>query len=51
MKVVLFARWNEDFKAQIRQSRIGTNEILTELIKKAENAPKVWISSSAIGEY
>ncbi|XP_028409908.1 epimerase family protein SDR39U1-like [Dendronephthya gigantea] len=44
-------RWNEDFKALIRQSRVETNDILTELIKKAAKPPNVWISSSAIGFY
>ena len=44
-------RWTESFKADLRESRIGTNEILTELIRKAAKPPRVWISSSAIGYY
>lgn len=44
-------RWNDEYKKEIRDSRIGTNLCLKEAILAAEIKPKVWVSISGVGYY
>ncbi|MFT5889723.1 MAG: hypothetical protein ACI9BO_002551, partial [Zhongshania sp.] len=44
-------RWSDQQKTRILSSRINTTEKIFEYIKKSENKPFLFISSSAIGYY
>ena len=48
-------RWNDDFKAALRKSRVPTTQHLAEALarnpKRADGASKVLVSASAIGYY
>ena len=43
-------RWNEGFLQKLRESRIETTTTLARKIADAANPPKVFVSSSAVGE-
>ncbi|KAK6185229.1 hypothetical protein SNE40_007507 [Patella caerulea] len=43
-----FKRWNEDFKSEVRSSRIDTTKALAQAIMEAENKPKVFVSMSGV---
>lgn len=43
-------RWNKEFIQDLRQSRIETTKTLAGKIADAAKPPKVFISSSAVGE-
>lgn len=47
----MVCRWNEDFKRQLRESRIMTTSLLRDAIKASSNPPKVFVGSSAVGKY
>ena len=49
--VPILKRWNEDYKREIRDSRIGTTRKIVSAIRNAEKKPHVFISGSAIGIY
>ena len=44
-------RWTDDYKAEIRNSRVRSTELLANAIASATNGPKVLLSGSAIGYY
>jgi uncharacterized protein (TIGR01777 family) len=48
-------RWNDDFKAILRKSRVPSTEHVVEALarnpKRADGSPKVLVSASAIGYY
>ena len=44
-------RWNEAFRSSLVNSRVETNKQLVEAIVNAKHRPKVWVSTSAIGEF
>ncbi|XPV69464.1 MAG: TIGR01777 family oxidoreductase [Halarcobacter sp.] len=44
-------RWTESYKKLLYSSRLDTTKALIEAIKKAENKPKLLISTSAVGIY
>ena len=44
-------RWNEKFKKEAYDSRIASTRNLVEAIRNAEQKPKVFICSSAVGYY
>jgi uncharacterized protein len=47
----LIKRWSDDYKEEIRNSRIDTTRKIVQAIIHARVKPKVFISSSAIGIY
>jgi uncharacterized protein (TIGR01777 family) len=48
----IFARrWNDDFKARIRDSRVEATKNIVGAIARAENKPSVLVNASAIGFY
>jgi len=46
-----FRLWNASYKKDIYDSRIGTNQLLTDLVTKATTRPSVWVSAHAEGIY
>ncbi len=44
-------RWNEAYKAEIRESRLGTTKALGGFFSNQSQAPAVWLNGSAIGFY
>src|SRR5262245_54067390 len=48
-------RWNADFKAQIRDSRVRATAAVVEALKRqpvrADGSPKVLVNASAVGYY
>lgn len=44
-------RWSEEYKKLLYSSRIDTTKALIEAFHRAENKPKVFISTSAVGVY
>ncbi len=44
-------RWNEDFKRQLRESRVLSTQNLVDAIRQAKARPNVLVSGSAIGYY
>jgi len=48
---VLDASWTPERKEVLRSSRIRSTELLAEAIARAEDKPRVFVSSSAIGYY
>lgn len=48
---ILTQRWNDDVKQRIRRSRTAVGQALVEAIAAAENKPRVFIQSSAVGYY
>jgi uncharacterized protein (TIGR01777 family) len=48
----IFARrWNDDFKAKIRDSRVDGTKNVVAAIARAENKPGVLVNASAVGYY
>jgi uncharacterized protein len=45
------ANWTDQRKIELRESRAGVTTALAEAIKNTKNAPKVFVSGSAIGYY
>lgn len=45
------ARWTDDVKKRILQSRIETTRLLVQAIAKARNPPALFVSASAVGYY
>lgn len=45
------ARWSEDVKRRIKESRIKGTALICETIQKLANPPKVLVSASAVGIY
>lgn len=45
------ARWTEDRKRRIRESRLNAGNAVAEAVEKATNKPKVVVQASAIGYY
>lgn len=44
-------RWTDSYKKLLYSSRIDTTQALVQAMKKAENKPKLFISTSAVGIY
>jgi len=44
-------KWNESYKKEIYDSRIGSTRALVEAMKKLKNKPEVFVCSSAVGYY
>lgn len=44
-------RWTREYKKTLKESRVGTTEILAEAIAAASGKPEVFIQGSAIGYY
>ncbi|XP_002158570.2 epimerase family protein SDR39U1 [Hydra vulgaris] len=44
-------RWNDKYKQDVYESRIGKNKLLVNLICQATKKPKVWVSAHAVGYY
>lgn len=44
-------RWNDSYKAEIRESRLETTRALGEYFAAATDKPQVWLNASAIGFY
>jgi uncharacterized protein (TIGR01777 family) len=44
-------RWTDSYKAEIRDSRVQSTELLSTAIARSTNGPKVLLSGSAIGYY
>lgn len=44
-------RWGPSFEKELYDSRIKTTRTLAEVISKADNPPKVFVSTSAVGYY
>lgn len=44
-------KWNELYKKEIFDSRIGSTRTLVEAMKKLKNKPEVFVCSSAVGYY
>jgi uncharacterized protein (TIGR01777 family) len=44
-------RWTDDYRRQIRDSRVRSTELLAQTIAAVERPPQVWLSGSAIGIY
>lgn len=44
-------KWNEPYKKEIYDSRIGSTRALVEAMKKLKNKPEVFVCSSAVGYY
>lgn len=44
-------RWTDEYKKELYSSRIDTTNSLIEAFKKAQNKPKLFISTSAVGIY
>lgn len=44
-------RWTDAYKAEIRDSRVRSTELLATEIARSANAPKVMLSGSAVGYY
>lgn len=47
----LFAKWNDDYRQEVIDSRIRTTGNLVSAISGMENKPEVFINSSAVGIY
>ncbi|MFQ3573458.1 MAG: TIGR01777 family oxidoreductase [Thermodesulfovibrionales bacterium] len=47
----IIAKWTEQYKKVLQNSRIGTTRLLIEAIAKMERKPSVLISTSAVGIY
>jgi uncharacterized protein len=47
----IVGRWTESKKKKIRDSRVVGTENLANALARAQNKPRVWVSSSAIGYY
>ncbi|HMK43596.1 MAG TPA: TIGR01777 family oxidoreductase [Dissulfurispiraceae bacterium] len=45
------ARWTEDYKKEIRASRVATTHMLVSALGALESRPKLFISTSAVGIY
>ncbi|WBF67070.1 TIGR01777 family oxidoreductase [Desulfovibrio subterraneus] len=45
------ARWTDDQKRRIRQSRVQTGEVLIKALKELQTLPEVLIQGSAVGYY
>ena len=43
-------RWTEEFKKEVISSRVGTNEILREIVNKSDSKPKAILSLSGVGK-
>ncbi|MFB6257428.1 MAG: TIGR01777 family oxidoreductase [Flavobacteriales bacterium] len=48
---VMDHRWTQEYKKVIEESRVRGTELLVESMRKLEEAPKTFISASAIGYY
>lgn len=46
-----FRIWNESYKNDVYNSRIGTNRLLVQLMNEASVKPSVWVSAHAEGIY
>ncbi|KAL5021654.1 hypothetical protein ScPMuIL_000809 [Solemya velum] len=44
-------RWSEEFKNAVISSRVDTTKMMAEMIKKARNPPKVFVTMSGVGYY
>lgn len=44
-------RWTDEYKAEIRDSRVRSTELLASAIAECANGPKVMLSGSAVGYY
>jgi len=47
----IFGYWTKEKKNKIVNSRLNSTKLLTKIIKKLKNPPKIFISGSAIGFY
>lgn len=47
----IIARWSEEYKKELYTSRIDTTQSLVNAFEKANNKPKLFISTSAVGIY
>ncbi len=44
-------RWTDEYKKEIKESRVQSTYVLGQAIEGAEKPPKVWINASAVGYY
>jgi uncharacterized protein (TIGR01777 family) len=47
----IIARWSNEYKKELYESRIDTTSALVNVFEKVENKPKLFISTSAVGIY
>jgi uncharacterized protein (TIGR01777 family) len=47
----IIARWSDEYKKELYDSRIDTTSALVDAFEKLENKPKLFISTSAVGVY
>src|SRR5882757_6672243 len=47
----IFAKWNDSYKKEIRESRVESTKHIVESMKLATNRPTILINASAVGIY